>query len=98
MWVNKAAPRSHSSLGENAKAEAGLPPYKLLIKETSETPKTSQIIPIVGCLAELVSKTLLLRMPHALVVGRRETKLGLVWRLLPCWLTLTVLEGTVETT
>lgn len=54
----------------------------MLVKEATETPRTlhSHII-LLGYLAEVAKKTLLLKTPWTLVVCHREIKLELCWKL-----------------
>lgn len=58
----------------------GYTPYKSFIRVAPEVSKTTQAIAITfGYPPELAGMSLLLKIQHALFVGRREIKLVLAW-------------------
>lgn len=64
---------------------------------SSYSPATLQdAATVLSCPLELDGKTPLLKTPHTLVMGYRETKLVLDWKLPFCWLAFIVAESGLQ--
>lgn len=97
-WFNKSSIHLLPGTGisnENHSARYRLLPCELLVRKVYEAPQIIQTITIaLGCPIKLATKTLFLKISHALVAAYREIKLKLRWKLLA----FTVLEEAGQAT
>lgn len=64
-------------LNEEHNVRNGQPSYGLLVRQSTDTLRMVKVIAIAACcVPKLDNKTLFLKMPHPLVSGHREIKLG----------------------
>lgn len=71
-------------LGRSENKKPWIPLHEFLVRETPEVPRTMQAIATaLGYPPSLHGETLLLEMPHTLVLGHKEINLKLIRKLLP---------------
>lgn len=81
--MNRVAPRSHGLLTKTSSAKGRMTSHEGLVREASKVPKAIwTIYTAIGCYRNLMVKILLLKVPHALVIGQRN-RVAINWSVGP---------------